>query len=71
MSTPAVPPVGEAPNPQDEEFYASYVLAIVIPFGAGLSYCQEGADGQMGIMYPMCATHWSSDNILLPPNQED
>jgi len=26
MSTPAVPPVGEAPNPQDEEFYASYVL---------------------------------------------
>jgi len=29
------------------------------------------ADGQMGIMYPLCSTYWSSDHILLPPNQED
>ena len=28
MSTPAAPPVGEIPNPQDEEFYASYVSPI-------------------------------------------
>ena len=30
MSTPAAPPVGEIPNPQDEEFYASYVLSYLL-----------------------------------------
>ena len=29
------------------------------------------ADRQMGIMYPLCPTDWSSDNIVLSPNQED
>jgi hypothetical protein len=37
MSTPAAPPVGEIPNPQDEEFYASYVFSIQI-----LSYREIG-----------------------------